>query len=290
MSSTCDFNLNYHKNRKELFTKNGHKIFECDQCSHRFAEVSNPDDHISRVYSDSYFFEGKVGYPNYLKEEEILIASGKRYAELISKYTLPGILLDVGCAAGFITKGFEDAGWNCYGIEPNETMASYGRNEMHLNIQTGSLEEFKTNIEFDLVCLIEVLGHFYNLNQALTNIANLVKTGGFVLIESWNMKSLTAKIQGKKWHEYSPPSVLHWFSDSSLEKIFNEMGFQLLAKGHPKKRIKVNHAIALLDEHLPGFVLKKQIFNCTNKLAGKFTLIYPLDDLKWYIFKKQAIV
>jgi len=32
-------------------------------------------------------------------------------------------VLDIGCAAGFILKGFEDSGWICRGIEPNETMA-----------------------------------------------------------------------------------------------------------------------------------------------------------------------
>ena len=50
---------------------------------------------------------------------------GLRYAKIIAKYSKPGKVLDVGCAAGFILRGFKDSGWDVYGIEPNETMAGY---------------------------------------------------------------------------------------------------------------------------------------------------------------------
>ena len=69
-----------------------------------------------------------------------------RYAKLISKYTKPGKVLDIGSAAGFILKGFRDSGWICQGVEPNETMAAYGRRYLNL----GSIETLETNEQFDL--------------------------------------------------------------------------------------------------------------------------------------------
>lgn len=289
MDKTCDRHLECQENKRELFTKNGYQIFTCEKCDHCFAEISDTTNHVSKIYSDTYFFDGKAGYPNYFEEKDLLLAAGKRYAQLIRNYTLPGKLLDVGCAAGFITKGFANDGWMCRGIEPNNTMASYGRSELGIDIETMSLENYKSDEQFDLICLIEVIGHFYDLDKALRNISSLVKEGGLVLVESWNKNSAIARLQGKNWHEYSPPSVLHWFTDKSISKVFENFGLQLLAKGHPKKYIKIKHALSLLDETLPNFIFKKKLLNMTNLLVGQHTLRYPLHDLKWYLFKKNRI-
>jgi len=286
----CESHLNCGSGEKTLFIVDGYPIKECISCGHRYTTIDDLKNHVKQVYSDDYFFDGKAGYPNYIKEKDLLIKAGKRYAQIISKFTKPGRLLDVGCAAGFIMKGFKEAGWDCDGIEPNETMASYGRSEMNLNIFTTSLEEFKANSKYDLICLIEVIGHFHDLQKATNNISTLLSEGGHVLIESWNMNSIVAKLLGKRWHEYSPPSVLNWFSDSTLSQLFEKIGFQFIAKGYPQKQINVEHAMALLEEKLPRFVFKEQLFNSTISFAGKLTVNYPLHDLKWYLFRKRSSV
>jgi 2-polyprenyl-3-methyl-5-hydroxy-6-metoxy-1,4-benzoquinol methylase len=282
----CDSHLNCNAGDKTLFIVNGYTVKECRQCGHRFTKVDDLKNHLNQVYSDDYFFEGKAGYPDYLAEKDILIKAGKRYAKLISNYMTLGKLLDVGCAAGFIMKGFEDSGWECVGIEPNRTMASYGRNVLNLKINSGSLEEFNDGTKYDLICLIEVIGHFYDLEKATHNILKLLNVGGFVLVESWNMKSFVAKVLGKRWHEYSPPSVLNWFSDNTLIDLFKNIGMEIVAKGYPIKKINLEHAVSLLEEKLPEFGFKKKLFKMTAALAGRLTVIYPLHDLNWYLFKK----
>ena len=66
---------------------------------------SAPANHTAEVYGDDYFFEGKQGYSNYLDEKDILCKYGKNYTKVLSKYTVPGNMLDVGRAAEFILKG-----------------------------------------------------------------------------------------------------------------------------------------------------------------------------------------
>ena len=97
---------------------------------------------------------------------------------------------------------------------------------MNLNITTGSLETYQSFQQFDLVNLIRVIGHFYDIDTALIKLSGLVKQNGLVLVESWNMKSTIAKVMGKNWHEYSPPSVgqmvfliKHWLGVVSLSWI-----------------------------------------------------------------------
>jgi len=267
--------------------KHGYPVYECTACHDRFTEIANPEQHLNEVYSDDYFFEGKAGYPNYLKEKDLLTRSGKRYANIVSRYIEPGSMLDIGCAAGFIMKGFEESGWKCSGVEPNYTMGEYGRNTLHLDITTGSLEEYTPVKTYDLITMIQVIGHFYDLDKALHNINRLLRPGGHVLIESWNMKSLYAKAMGKHWHEYSPPSVVHWFSDQTLAHRMNRFDLKLVASGYPDKRISLKHALSLLNETTPRFPLKQPVFNLSSRILGDMTLRYPLRDLKWYFFRKS---
>lgn len=271
-----------------LFEKKGIPILNCNDCDHRFAKIENINGHVSAVYSDSYFYDGNDGYPNYLEEENILRSSGKRYARIISRFTKPGEMLDVGSAAGFILSGFREAGWNCEGIEPNDTMAGFGRNHLSLNISTGSFEQFKSRKKYDLITLIQVIGHFYNLNKAILNVSEYLKPGGLALIESWNRNSLYARVMGRNWPEYSPPSVLHYFSDTTLTKLMNSVGLHLIGKGHPIKQINLKHAASLIESKLPESHLKRKLFSCFSGVAGKLPLLYPFLDLKWYLFQKAA--
>lgn len=260
---------------------------QCNTCGHRFTNIGNVENHLTEVYSDAYFFEGKDGYPDYMKEKDLLYKSGLNYAKTLSKYMKPGEVLDVGCAAGFILKGLERAGWRCHGVEPNDTMAAYGRNELKLDIQTGGLEEYRSDIKFDLINIIQVIGSFYNVDTALSNTNRLLKKGGFVMVESWDMNSLAARIQGKNWHEYCPPTVINWYSDKTLIQAFDYYGFEFVAKGRPKKRININHGLSLIDESFPKFIFKKPILKFLSRMIGKYNVRYPAVDLKWYLFRKS---
>ncbi len=283
---SCTSFFDCKEEKKLVLNKKGYDIRECNKCGHRFTTLKQTEGHLEETYSDAYFFEGKDGYPNYMKEKDLLYKSGLNYSKVLSKYTKPGKLLDVGCAAGFILKGFEKSGWDCFGVEPNNTMAEYGRKELQLNIQTGGLETYQSKEQFDVISLIQVVGSFYDLDQAMAAVGRLSRKDGLVLVESWDMKSWAARVMGKSWHEYCPPSVITWFSDETLKKLFTYYGFELVAKGRPKKRININHGLSLLDESLPRFIFKKRVLNFFSRTVGKYNVRYPPVDLKWYLFKK----
>ena len=285
-AKACASFLNCTEEKRLLLIKKGYPIRECKQCGHRFTQIQDVENHLNDVYSDNYFFEGKDGYPDYMKEKDLLYKSGIKYAKILSKYTKPGEVLDVGSAAGFILKGLEKSGWRCHGVEPNDTMASYGRNELKLDIRTSGLEDYQSDIKFDLVNMIQVIGSLYDLDKALFTISNLLNKDGLVMVESWDMKSLAAGIMGKYWHEYCPPSVITWFSDKTLTQVFNYYGFELVDKGRPSKKININHGLSIINESFPKFIFKKKLLKIFSRMVGKFNVTYPAVDLKWYLFKK----
>lgn len=258
-------------------------IRACPACGHRFAEWTPPDNHVETVYGDSYFFGGGAGYPDYLSAGNLLREHGRRYARRIRRYASPGRMLDVGAASGFLCDGFRSEGWQPEALEPNQTMAAYGRDKLKLVYHEGSLENFRSEGQYDLVSMIQVLGHFKDLRQSLQNAADLTRDGGFWLVETWNNRSLTARVFGKYWHEYNPPSVLNYFSRRSLELLANQFGFSRVAGGHPGKSITWRHARSLLDNQVP----LAWFHRITGLIPESTVLPYPSEDLLWILFQKQ---
>lgn len=270
-----------------VFQKDGYWIRECKSCHHRYAEITPSAAHPQQIYPDEYFKGGAAGYPDYLSEAKILSIHGRRCGIMLKKYTTPGILLDIGAAAGFILKGFQESGWRGIGLEPNSSMAEYGRTHLGLQIESGSLEQFSSSQQYDLVSMIQVIAHFYDIRQALQKAADVTRLSGFWLIETWDRESWVARCLGRYWHEYTPPGVLHWFSPAGLNLLVAQFGFSEVARGRPIKCISGAHVKSLLWHTLQNSSLGWS--RCGLKIVPDHLVIpYPTFDLFWMLFQKST--
>jgi SAM-dependent methyltransferase len=266
----------------EVFSAKGFPVHDCISCGHRFANFDVNREKLREIYSDEYFVGGGAGYSDYLTDCELLRMRGKYYAHLLNNFMSKGTLLDVGAAAGCILLGFRDEGWKGVGVEINPGMAKYGRENFGLEIKTGFFEELDFDSNFNLITMIQVVAHFRNPLGAFNKAHELLVDKGFLLIETWNFKSLTARIFGRHWHEYSPPSVLHWFSPETLERSLFKVGFRMIAKGRPIKKISGRHAKSLLK-----YRLGEKAHLLVKWIPDRITFRYFAEDLFWALFQKQ---
>ena len=98
--------------------------------------------------------------------------------------------------------------------------------------------------------MIQVLPHFIDPRSAMRVVSKILRPGGLLLIETWNRGSLTAKLLGKGWHEYSPPSVLHWFTPDGVARLAGQFELEEVDRGRPSKKIAASHAKSLLRHQL----------------------------------------
>ncbi len=271
-----------------LFAKQAYWIRECGCCGHRHAEAEVSSDHVGRVYDDHYFTGGGAGYRDYLSEDRILRAHGRRYARMLLRFRSPGKMLDVGCAAGFLLAEMTEAGWEGDGLEPNARMARFARDELGLSVHHSSLEEFQDRDPYDLVSMIQVLAHFVDPKAALQKAASLIRPGGHLLIETWDHKSYTARFFGKHWHEYSPPSVLHWFSREGLAEFLEGEGFTVVSSGRPVKWLNSGHAKSLLRYKLKQSRLGRVVSRGLGIVPDQIPLPYPSEDLFWLLLRRTS--
>jgi len=254
-------------------------VCTCPNCSHQFCPDAASADHVGTVYDDTYFFGGGNGYDDYLKDADLLRAQGARYGRLLASYCSVGRVLDVGSAAGFILSGLQDAGWTGTGLEPNATMVAHATGQ-GLNAHVGTLEDTNLGV-FDAICLIQVIGHFHDMSRAISNASASLAPGGVCLVEFWNRSSWIARLLGRRWHEYSPPSVLHWFTRESLDHLMGLHGLSPIASGKPTKYISGRHAKSLLSHKVPA--LKVPL----RAIPDGLRIRYPTWDLAWSIYRKD---
>ncbi len=270
--------------RRVLRTR-GYWVRKCDHCQYRAAEYAPPADHTASLYADAYFFGGGAGYPDYLQEARLLYSYGEYYSQLVSQYAAPGRVLDVGAAAGYILKAFVDRGWEGQGLEPNLGMAEYARTTIGLDVSHGVVESFSSPHRFDLVCLIQVAAHFFDPVAAFRSIAQLTAPGGLWLVETWNPASRIARLFGRYWHEYSPPTALHYYTPEALTRLAATYGMTVVARGRPRKRLTLDHAKSLLVHLLPRWRIIGRI---ADLIPGGLTIPYYGDDVYWILFRKSA--
>ncbi len=151
---------------------------------------------------------------------------------------------------------------------------------------TGDLETARLDETFDVISIVQVIAHFREPKNAMQIIAGLVRPGGYLLIESWNRASLTARAFGRKWHEYSPPSVLHWFSRDGLLQLGKAAGFAPVEHGRPLKILNGGHAKALLEYKLAGGRVAGAASRIISLIPDKIPIIYPFGDVVWILLRK----
>lgn len=269
-------------------TVGGYPIYECLSCRHRFVPGRHGSHHLSDNFDDAYFFGGGAGYPDYLADAEILRERGHRYGGILARYRQPGRVLDIGSAAGFILRGLIDCGWSGRGLEPNRTMAGFAREQLGLDVESGNLEDYRGEDAFDLITMFQSIMHFYDVRRACEVAASLTRPGGHWLIEAFNPHSWTGRLLGKNWHDYNPPSVLHWFSPEALRRLAQPYGLQPVAVGRAPKSISAAHAKSVLQLKLGGTPLGRVMLPALKVVPDRLQIVYPGDDIFWALFTKPV--
>jgi hypothetical protein len=137
--------------------------------------------------------------------------------------------------------------------------------------------------------MIQVVAHLYNLDRSMDSVKSILKQGGYLLLETWNKDSLTAKLLGKHWHEYSPPSTLNYFNKTTIDMFMEKKGFVKIASGRPGKKIHSRHAKSLLNHKIKSSNIFKWISGIEKVIPSKIYIKYPSEDLFWALYKRSDI-
>ena len=144
----------------------------------------------------------------------------KRKLKLINSFDLPGkSLLDIGAATGDFLATSKNGGWDVTGTEPNEKARSIAS---HQGIELLENSNRLKKQSFDVITLWHVLEHIENLSECISQLNELLKDDGRIVIAVPNYKSFDAQYYNEYWAAYDVPRHLWHFCKASIGKLFSK--------------------------------------------------------------------
>jgi len=236
------------------FTKiRGFPIERCESCGMRAVHPLPSTSDILGLYSTAYFEGGGHGYRSYVDDEEIHRRTARNRLKDLLAYVSTGCVLDVGCAAGFFLDEARSSGFAVRGVEVCAEMAGLAHERFGLDVEIGELNASLANPgSVDVITFFNVLAHLPDPVAALRKAHELLRPGGVLVVETWDADSPAARLLGRRWPFYNPPSVLHYLGRSSLPRMFERMDFQVIGSGGGGKTVSIREAASMLRNGYPN--------------------------------------
>jgi SAM-dependent methyltransferase len=80
---------------------------------------------------------------------------------------------------------------------------------------------------FDLVTLWDVLEHLADPHAAIAEAARLLRAGGRLVLTTGDVGSLAARVSGARWHLFTIPEHLFFYTRRSLRMLLAAHGFRI---------------------------------------------------------------
>jgi len=129
-------------------------------------------------------------------------------------------LLDIGAGTGeFLFKCHKD-GWKIEGVEPSMIARKLAEEKTGTKLKT-QISELGTQ-RYDVITMWHVLEHLPNLMEYVSQLSELLKPNGTIVIAVPNHKSFDASYYGEFWAAYDLPRHLWHFSQTAIKNLFDK--------------------------------------------------------------------
>lgn len=217
------------KNHKRSHTIDSGVLLKCHRCGvvaffprptyeelNAFYNGGYHDDFSQSTMADGLFAQNR-----YQALEQTLT----RYAsELIAKPER--MLLDVGCGTGDFLWAAQQSGWQVTGTELATDAVQRASQRINSQVFQGDITHIDLPNTYDMVTSYHVIEHLLEPLAQLRRCYELLNSGGVLLVETPNIKSLGARLRGRKWSHIIPPEHIIYFSPASLKYALKQAGFE----------------------------------------------------------------
>ena len=135
-------------------------------------------------------------------------------------------VLDVGCGYGQILSAIKSKySAKVFGVEPSKKIAALGKKYFDIEIKPVVLEEYNSENKYDVVMCLHTLEHVNDPINFIETLKQYLKPEGVMYIEVPNVMVPTGGFHIDKflYNEH-----LFTYSESSLEKLLNKCGLQVV--------------------------------------------------------------
>jgi 2-polyprenyl-3-methyl-5-hydroxy-6-metoxy-1,4-benzoquinol methylase len=235
-------------------------LVQCRNCGFRYVGSRRSQLTFGSGGGDAAEVASRVQAANFnirnlrLEEEHRLgILNARWRLDLIREFRTSGKLLEVGCARGDFLRVARES-FDVFGVEPNPTLADDA--EKVAPIYRDVIETLPWR-DFDVIASFHVIEHVDSPKRFVTAMADQVRPGGLLVLETPDIHSLPFQLMKSKWRQFIPEHYF-FFDPSSMTKLLSESGF------------KVERIVGVGKHASAALIL--------NRLSRYFRFMRPVED------------
>ncbi len=221
-------------------------IVQCQNCQLNYVNPRYSTEQLEVVYSSdkiiggnwqSYKYLFDLGQPDEMQGQLKTGAYNARMYDwkfaLIEEHnsTKSRKLLDIGCGDGKFVYEAIQRGFDANGIDLSPDRIEQGRKTYGLGnaLRNMNIDDFSADEKFDIITMWDLIEHLESPSSLLAKLEKISHKDTIIVILTMSLDSITYKHFGKFWNYMNPTQHLYYFSHSTLEKMFNKNGLELVA-------------------------------------------------------------
>jgi len=206
-------------------------IYQCLNCGFKFLNADFKENELTNLYTKYYpraNFDGEklIAYEDVKNKFKLwfygLYANAFRWVSKDVK------VLDIGCGTCNSLAYHENRNCESWGCEADANVSKIAEKH-NLKVKMGLFDDsfFEKNY-FDYVTLEQVIEHVKNPKETLQKINNVLKTNGYLILNTPNTNCFLNKIFKNQWLHWHIPYHISFLSKKSLQILAKEAGFEII--------------------------------------------------------------
>lgn len=199
----------------EAHEVNGFAIRKCRQCKSLYVRDVPNRAALDEIYADAGYYELDEQSARRIWREH------ERRMRILRGLSVPGRILDVGCATGLLLDKAAEAGYETFGVELSRKNAAIASGKGHA-VFVGTLADYtssNSSERFPLITCLDVIEHVEAPLEFMEMLSSHLSPGGLLVMSTPNYSGLVAKVLGKRDVFMTPPEHLNFFTVNGLSAL-----------------------------------------------------------------------
>lgn len=256
---------------------------QCKQCGHLYLNP-RPTLNSGPTLYNTYYTSNKGSSNDTSVKRSSLVSSlaekimFNRIKPLLEYIPQGGSVLEIGFGNGEVLSALREnrKDINICGIDIKINIETKQLlNKKEITTYESSFETFKKeDLKADLIIMNQLIEHFWNVNESIEKIKDLLNKNGRVVIATPNTKGYDRQFFSKgAWGQYYWPRHMNLFNSESLGKLFKTHGLEVEKVTYLVCPVGWAQTVKYLTYRLGFHKLSSKINTYNPILLGLFTII-----------------